>query len=382
MTVNKFFFFLAWALFTCTLATGQTKGPEKKSSKNKPQGKEEKVIEYNEDFEKAAELFQLNKPEEAIPLFEKAIEAENVNPLIYVYMGVAYYQMEDYTKSMAICVKGLAREDTDHKVLAYNAGNSAYSMANYIRADSLYAIALKEDPNYAPAILNRANAQLKLDHLEDSKNSYIKYLEIDPETPQKPVILQVIALLEEEIARRAREKPELVTPDELPGNEKMEMPVPGEIVSETPPQAPVEPVMTTSGEKVNASDAIAPALPAGSYTAPRPASKSTGEQVKEESIAPAVPASDTEKAADKKGQSEKAAEEQIKDLELPAMEGVYTPPKTNEEYKMEKIKDPSAPPPASEQKRPVQEFKEPEINDMPLPADDVIDVKTSTMDAK
>ncbi len=46
-------------------------------------------IAYNEDFEKGAELFQLNKPEEAIPYFEKIIDGDNVNPDAYIFLSVA-----------------------------------------------------------------------------------------------------------------------------------------------------------------------------------------------------------------------------------------------------------------------------------------------------
>ncbi|MBR4598529.1 MAG: tetratricopeptide repeat protein, partial [Treponema sp.] len=168
-----------------------TKTPEAKKAvdalKKNPgkNQKKEAVIVFNEDFEKGEELFQLNKPEKAIEYFEKALEKENVDPKIYVYLGVCYYQIKNYDKSLSVCVQGLAKEDTDHKILAYNAGNSCYAMGNYMRADASYAIALREDENYSPALLNRANAQLKLDHLEDSKNNYIRYLELEPESPQK-----------------------------------------------------------------------------------------------------------------------------------------------------------------------------------------------------
>ena len=206
-----------------------TKSPEAKTAVDKlkktPPSKQKKepVIVYNEDFVKGEELFVLNKPEEAIVYLEKALQSDNVDPKVYIYLGVSYYQIEQYDKSLAICVQGLAKEGTDHKILAYNAGNSCYAMGNYMRADASYAIALREDESYSPAVLNRANAQLKLDHLGDARDNYIKYLEMEPETPQRERIEIIIRLLEEEIARRAKEKPELVNA-ELIDNEKAELP--------------------------------------------------------------------------------------------------------------------------------------------------------------
>lgn len=241
-------------------ASSKTMSAEAKAAiQNKKSGKEKKnaaPVVFNADFAAGEELFSLNEPEKAIPYFEKALEAENVNPAVYVYLGVAYYQTGDYNKSLAVCVQGLAKENTDRKVLAYNAGNSCYAMGNYMRADASYAIALREDENYAPAVLNRANAQLKMDHLEDAKNNYLKYLELSPDSNQKEKIEELIRLLEEEIALRAKQRPELINPDEFVSNEKMEIVEAPEKVQETLPsyaeEKPLEP------EKISAA---APALP-------------------------------------------------------------------------------------------------------------------------
>ena len=264
---------LAFFMFFPAFLPAQSLTPEKRSAaqaktmsaeakaviQSKKSGKEKKPespVVFNEDFATGEELFSLNEPEKAIVYFEKALEAENVDPAVYVYLGVAYYQTGDYNKSLSVCVQGLAKEDTDHKVLAYNAGNSCYAMGNYLRADASYAIALREDENYAPAVLNRANSQLKMDHLEDAKNNYIKYLELAPDSNQKEKIEELIRLLEEEIALRAKQRPELINPDEFVENAKMEVVEAPEKVQETIPsyaeEKPLEP------EKISAA---APALP-------------------------------------------------------------------------------------------------------------------------
>ena len=213
-----------------TTKTVEAKTAVDKLKKNQNPKKNEPVIIYNEDFEKGEELFQLNKPKEAIVYFEKSLEKENIDPRVYIYLGVCYYQIEDYEKSLSVCVQGMAKEGTDKKVLAYNAGNSCYALGNYMRADACYAIALGEDENYSPAVLNRANAQLKLDHLGDARNNYRKYLDLEPETPQKERIEVILRLLDEEIERRAKEKPELVNADFDIENEKMDAGVESEKV--------------------------------------------------------------------------------------------------------------------------------------------------------
>lgn len=247
--------------------TKKTKNPVSASRKQVSQKvleknkktKNEAVVQFNEDFETGQELFSMNEPEKAIPFLEKAMEANDVNPAVYIYLGVAYYQTGDYNRSLAVCVQGLARENTDHKILAYNAGNSCYAMGNYLRADASYAIAIREDKDYAPAVLNRANAQLKLDHLEDSKNNYIKYLELDPETEQRERIELLIKLLEQEIELRSKQKPELINPDEFVENEKMEV---GEIPEKVELEIPVyEEDRNEEFEIVSFHDYLPPEIP-------------------------------------------------------------------------------------------------------------------------
>lgn len=213
------------------------------------------------EFSAAEELFRLNRPAEAIPLFEEMLDGAEAAPAAFVYLGVAYYQVGEYQKSLSVCVRGLARADTDHKVLAYNAGNSAYALGNYARADACYAIALKEDPAFSAAYLNRANAQLRQDLLPEARENYQAFIEREPESIQRSAIEQLIALLDEEIVRRENEKPELIAPESLAvENEAMQLPaerVPPEdvAIAETVPEAAV------AEERVDAGEFAAPALP-------------------------------------------------------------------------------------------------------------------------
>lgn len=221
-------------------------------------------------FSAAEELFRLNRPAEAIPLFEEMLDGSDTDPAVFVYLGVAYYQVGEYQKSLSVCVKGLARADTDRTVLAYNAGNSAYALGNYARADACYALALKEDPAFSAAYLNRANAQLKQDLVTEARENYQAFITREPESVQRPAIEQLIALLDEEIVRREHEKPELIVPESLAvENEAMQLPEPAErvvpedvSVEETVPEAAV------AEERMDAGEFAAPALPPEELTLP------------------------------------------------------------------------------------------------------------------
>lgn len=214
------------------------------------------------EFSAAEELFRLNRPAEAIPLFEEMLDGAEADPAAFVYLGVAYYQVGEYQKSLSVCVRGLARADTDHKVLAYNAGNSAYALGNYTRADACYAIALKEDPAFSAAYLNRANAQLRQDLIAEARENYRAFVEREPESDQRPAIEQLIALLDEEIVRRENEKPELIAPESLAvENEAMHVPEAERMLPEDVAIAPVVPEAAVAEERVDAGEFAAPALP-------------------------------------------------------------------------------------------------------------------------
>ncbi len=206
----------------CAQASSNASAAKQSVSKSAKKG--ESVVVFNEDFATGAEFFQLNKPLEAIPYFEKCVDLPGVDPNVFIFLGVAYYQTEDYKNSLLTLEKGLAKPNTDHVILAYNAGNSAYAMGAYPRANTCYSLALKENPDFSPAVLNQANAQLKLDRLEESRTSYIKFLELEPENEQAPRIQELIKLLDAEIDRRARQKPELINPDDFVANQKNEVP--------------------------------------------------------------------------------------------------------------------------------------------------------------
>ncbi|MCR5724148.1 MAG: tetratricopeptide repeat protein [Treponema sp.] len=251
MFVKKICIFIAAAAIPAAFSAQTAPSAAESASSASP------VIVYNEDFVKGEELFSLNKPEEAIEILESALKADGVDPSVYVYLGVAYYQTGEYQKSLDICVVGLAKEGSNRTVLAFNAGNSAYAMGNYARADACYAIALKNDENYTPAYLNRANAQLKQDHLEDARANYETFVERAPNDPQVPQIQRLIELLDEEIERRAREKPELILPEDLNiENAGMDAPEPEFVEESEAPSLPVEP-KKDSGELTDA-ESISP----------------------------------------------------------------------------------------------------------------------------
>ena len=153
-----------------------------------------------DNFADGKTAFAANKPAEAIPLFELALQEQNPNPELFNYLGLAYYQTGSLEKSLEIFTRGLNAQGTNKRILAYNAGNTAFALGDYKKADELYTLALAAAPEFADAALNRAGARLELRLWDDSAAEYERYLELAPETPQRQSIQELIARLRAQAA--------------------------------------------------------------------------------------------------------------------------------------------------------------------------------------
>lgn len=150
-------------------------------------------------------LFKSNEPADAIELLEREFSAGTLSVAAYNYLGLAYYQTGQYDKSVAVFEKGLSVPGTDKKVLAYNAGNSAFAAGNYAKADECYSLALAASPDFSKALLNRANTRLSQMRLSDALGDYENYIVRVPGDPQRAEIERIISLIRAELAEKAEE---------------------------------------------------------------------------------------------------------------------------------------------------------------------------------
>ncbi len=158
------------------------------------------------------ELFERNKPADAIAFLEADIEGGNPLPEEYNYLGLAYYQIGNYEKSVAAFKKGTSARGTSKKILYFNMGNSYFAMQKWQEALEAYSMATVADPAYAAPVLNKAGTELKLDKLLDAVADYKRFLVLRPEDEQRPEIEKIIAMIEAELA--AREERERLAAEE------------------------------------------------------------------------------------------------------------------------------------------------------------------------
>lgn len=150
-------------------------------------------------------LFKTNNPGAAVPLLEKDISSGNVSSDTYNFLGLSYFQLGQYEKSIDAFERGMKAGVSNRKLLLFNEGNVAYSSGDYSKAESCYSLALAASPNFYEALLNRANARLMLKKYSDCLVDYKRFVAEQPDDPQTPEIYRLIAYLEQEIQREEEE---------------------------------------------------------------------------------------------------------------------------------------------------------------------------------
>ena len=159
----------------------------------------------SDSLSRGESLFKENNAADAVQILEYEIMNGQISVNSYNFLGLGYYQLGEYDKSLDAFRRGLKAQPDNSKILSYNMGNTYYALKDYAAAASCYSDAIKADPLFYDALLNRANALLMAGQLVSAKEDYIDFLAKCPDNPQHERIELLIKALEEEIARREEE---------------------------------------------------------------------------------------------------------------------------------------------------------------------------------
>ncbi len=159
-------------------------------------------------FDKGEALFVQNKPRDAQPLLESALNEDPSNEKIYLYLGIIYQQLGDPQKAIDILKRGLNVATSFKDLFYYNMGNDFFSRKEFAFAEEMYNSALAANKDLAKGYLNRAQARLQLQNYSGAVADYTLFLQLLPQDPQRPSIEKLIALLrqaqdDQEQARQA-----------------------------------------------------------------------------------------------------------------------------------------------------------------------------------
>ncbi|MDR2792492.1 MAG: tetratricopeptide repeat protein [Treponema sp.] len=154
------------------------------------------LFAQNNNFDLGESLFLQNKPEESLAYLEAAVTARDAPLQAYLYLGMAYRQLNRPDDAVAIYKKILPNAGDSTALVAYNLGNVYYSKGDFPSAEACYTQAIQEDDSFAPAYLNRANARLQNGSIDQAVADYAYYLTLDADTPQRTQIEAVLAAIQ------------------------------------------------------------------------------------------------------------------------------------------------------------------------------------------
>lgn len=153
-------------------------------------------------------LFKENNPVDAAQVLESEIQKKNITENSYNFLGLSYYQIGEYEKSVEAFSRGIKAQPENARILYFNQGNSYYALQDYNAAAECFTQALIADPDFSVALLNKANSLLMDDKLKNARENYSEFLKKNPDDVQREKISLIISALDEEIARREEEERE------------------------------------------------------------------------------------------------------------------------------------------------------------------------------
>jgi len=147
-------------------------------------------------FEAGLSFLQEEKPVRAIESFNEAIKQKEHPKDIYLYVGLSYLKMGEYSLAIDSFAKGKYIDNENYHIYSFNMGNAFFAQNRFYDAEISYNEALASSKSYPPALLNRANTRMKIGRYMMALKDYKEYLSLFPDDVQKEEVQQMILALE------------------------------------------------------------------------------------------------------------------------------------------------------------------------------------------
>lgn len=151
-------------------------------------------------------LFMDNKPAEAAPVLEQASREAGADEKVFLYLGIAYQQLNRWDDAIAAFRKGLAVSVQYRHMFLFNIANSFFAQGRNSFSLEYYDQAIAAKNDFAPAYLNRANAKMRLGDQPGAAADYSLYLSLEPGSAQAADIRRLLDLLAAKATAAAQAK--------------------------------------------------------------------------------------------------------------------------------------------------------------------------------
>ena len=152
------------------------------------------------DFIQGEELFIRNKPGEALPYLQKAFVNNQTHIEGALYLAMCYEQLGKLDEAITVYRTILTSGGDKAALIACNLGNIYFRKGSPGSAEQFYTQAIRSDPAYASAWLNRANLRVNNGALRDALPDYERYLSLEPASIKRPQIEKLVSLIQDEFA--------------------------------------------------------------------------------------------------------------------------------------------------------------------------------------
>lgn len=142
------------------------------------------------------EAFLNNQPQEAITYLSSALEVKAGMKEHYLYLGIAYQQVGEYSRAVETFSRGIENTPPPHAKFYFNMGNNYFAAGNSEGAEQAYSRAVAQDERFNAAYLNRANTRMRMERYDEAVQDYKLYLLRVPEDSQRSVIEELIRRVE------------------------------------------------------------------------------------------------------------------------------------------------------------------------------------------
>ena len=150
-------------------------------------------------YDQAIEAIRHDDVAGAVPLLEAHLQVASNDAAAVRVLAYAYERVGRTDAALALLARAAADtrlSNTQRALAAFDRGGALARSAQWDQAQAAFSEAIAFDSDLSQAYLNRANAALNALSFEQAATDYRLYLVLEPTTPQRPQIEQVLTLLE------------------------------------------------------------------------------------------------------------------------------------------------------------------------------------------
>jgi len=150
----------------------------------------------NKAFEEGKKLLLENRVADALKSFNEVVKRDDAPSDIYLYIGLSQLKLGRYSEAIDSFARGKTIDASNFHIYSFNMGNAFFAQNKFYDAEISYNEALSTGKVYSQAILNRANARMKIAKYHLALADYKTYLQTSPNDPQEEEVKLMIAALE------------------------------------------------------------------------------------------------------------------------------------------------------------------------------------------